>query len=179
MLKNLFAGPEPDKKSRKASFKRNDMVLTKETKSQICIIKTVRNENNGLEYGIITGKDSRIRWLTPDQLIKKLSTKHVIETIESLKKAFKECKAEIKKLQKELAKERAKSKECEQKRADYQMLCEQNKLAAIQQQIAYNAKMLKMKQMKRKMSASHTHTHSASSTLTIDKDVNEIHIDSD
>ena len=89
MLKNLFASNEEEqKKSQRGGLKRNDMVLTQETKSQICVIKTVRQHHGSLKFGIITARDSRIRWVKRDKIIKRLSAASVIEQIERLSEAF-------------------------------------------------------------------------------------------
>ena len=85
-LMNLENSNNNDESELLGAYKKGDIVLTKDTAQQICVIKTIRNQN-GLQYGIVcNGTDSNIRYMKPGKIIKQISIFSVIDRIETLNK---------------------------------------------------------------------------------------------
>ncbi len=70
-----------------AAYRKEDIVLTKDTESKMCVIKTIRSRN-GLQYGIVIPPESVIRYIKPGKIIKKLQSESVIARIDNITKAY-------------------------------------------------------------------------------------------
>ena len=70
-----------------AAYQKGDVILTKDTGDQMCVIKTVRSQN-GLQYGIIIPPESSsIRYIKPNKVREKLQPETLINRLDQLEKA--------------------------------------------------------------------------------------------
>ena len=70
-----------------AAYGKGDIVLTKDSGSNMCIIKTKRSQN-GLQYGIIIPPESNIRYIKPAKITQKIAAESVIARVSTLEKAL-------------------------------------------------------------------------------------------